>query len=148
VPALADKTSSGSQSVRDRLLQHAGNPCAAACHTLTDPIGLAFENFDAVGRFRTVDAGFLVDPSGKLKDGTSFRDAKELASILANDPRYPQCFTSKVFTYAVGRSPQDYDACTIEKLYTEFSQQGNHVADLFTSVAQSDAFTMRRGEGP
>jgi hypothetical protein len=104
VPALADKTSTGSQSVRDRLLQHAGNPCAAACHTLTDPIGLAFENFDAVGRFRTVDAGFAVDPSGKLKDGTTFRDAKDLVGILANDPRYPRCFTSKTTTRARSRS--------------------------------------------
>jgi Protein of unknown function (DUF1592)/Protein of unknown function (DUF1588)/Protein of unknown function (DUF1587)/Protein of unknown function (DUF1585)/Protein of unknown function (DUF1595) len=145
VPALADKTSTGSLSVRDRLLQHANSPCASACHKLTDPIGLAFENFDAVGRFRTTDAGFAVDPSGTL-DGATFRDAKELAGILAKDPRYPRCFTSKVFSYAVGRSPQDYDACTIEKLYTEFAQQGNHVVDLFTSVAQSDAFTMRRGD--
>jgi hypothetical protein len=148
VPALVEKTSSGSQSVRDRLLQHASNPCAAACHTLTDPIGLAFENFDGVGRFRTTDAGFVVDPSGKLKDGTTFRDAKDLAGILAGDARYSTCFTSKVFAYAVGRAQQDYDTCSIEKLTTDFNQQGNHVVDLITSIAQSDAFTMRRGEGP
>jgi hypothetical protein len=148
VPALAEKTATGSQSVRDRLLQHASNPCAAACHTLTDPIGLAFENFDGVGRYRTTDAGFAVDPSGKLKDGTTFRDAKELAGILANDARYPACLTSKIFAYAVGRTPQDGDTCTIEKLTTDFTKQGNHVVDLITSVAQSDAFTMRRGEGP
>jgi hypothetical protein len=148
VPALVDKTTSGSQSVRERLLQHAANPCAAACHTLTDPIGLAFENFDGVGRYRTTDAGFPVDSSGKLKDGTTFRDAKELVGIIANDPRYPRCFTSKVFAYAIGRVPEDSDACMIDELSSGFSRQGNHVVDLLTSVATSDAFTMRRGEGP
>jgi hypothetical protein len=148
VPPLAEKTATGSQSVRDRLLQHASNPCAAACHTLTDPIGLAFENFDAVGRFRTTDAGFTVDPSGKLKDGTTFRDAKELAGILANDARYPRCLTSKVFAYAIGRTPQDSDTCSIDKLSGDFAEQGYHMLDLLTSVATSDAFTMRRGEGP
>src|SRR6185312_16746477 len=69
VPALKDNTVDGNLSVRKRLAEHRTNPTCAGCHNLMDPVGLSLEKFDAVGRWRTAEAGVEIDGSGGLPDG-------------------------------------------------------------------------------
>ena len=84
VPALSDrKTQAKVQTMRERMAQHRANPVCASCHSMIDPAGFALENFDAIGRWRTVDESFnTIDASGALPDGTSFNGVAELRAAL------------------------------------------------------------------
>ena len=91
------------QTLRERVTQHLTDPTCAGCHKLTDPIGLGLENFDAIGSWRTLDHGAMIDPSGEL-DGTPFETPQELALAIARHPNFAPCFTRKLSAYALGRS--------------------------------------------
>src|SRR5205814_7525247 len=86
VPALKDSTVDGNLSVRRRLAEHRSNATCAACHNLMDPLGLSLENFDAVGRWRTVEGGTAIDASGSLPDGSPFADVHGLEQALLKRP--------------------------------------------------------------
>ena len=89
IPALEDNTVDGSLSVRDRLAEHRDNPACASCHNLMDPVGLSLENFDAVGRWRSVEEGVPIDASGDLPDGSKFADVSGLEQALLRRPEMP-----------------------------------------------------------
>src|SRR5258705_10954123 len=72
IPALKDNTVSASLSVRERLSEHRANAVCASCHNLMDPVGFSLENFDVLGRWRTVEEGKPIDSSGGLPDGSKF----------------------------------------------------------------------------
>ena len=82
MPALKDNTVSSTLSVRERLAEHRANAACASCHNLMDPVGFALENFDAVGRWRTVEEGKPIDSTGGLPDGSTF-DGRERAGAGA-----------------------------------------------------------------
>ena len=88
VPALADgRTQAKVQTMRERMAQHRANPVCATCHSMIDPAGFALENFDAIGRWRTVDESFNpIDASGALPDGTKFNGVRELRAALVQPP--------------------------------------------------------------
>ena len=83
VPALKDNTVDGSLSVRERLAEHRSNPACAGCHNLMDPVGLSLENFDAVGRWRTLEDGAPIDASGGFPTAAAFADVDGLRSGAA-----------------------------------------------------------------
>ena len=88
VPGLPENGEDGEpQTVRERLAQHRRNPVCASCHAPMDPLGFALENFDAVGEWRTHDAGYPVDASGVLADGTSFDGAGRAQGDAGRPPR-------------------------------------------------------------
>ena len=88
VPALDDvKTVKRNAPVRERLAEHRKNPTCAGCHRLTDPVGFALENYDAVGRWRTLESGEPIDASGTLFDGTTFRGVEGLQKAILEPPR-------------------------------------------------------------
>ena len=95
------------KSVRERMEQHRRNPACASCHRMIDPAGLALENFDAVGAWRTRDGGTRgtpVDASGQLVDGTRINGVVELRQALLREPEtFVGTLTEKLLTYALGR---------------------------------------------
>lgn len=134
-------------SLRQRFEAHRAMPRCASCHALMDPLGFAFEHFDAVGAWRERDEGFAIDTTGTLPGTmTNFDGATDLATHLAQDPRFPRCVTRQWFTYALGRGPEPYDDAGIEALSHDWSAAGMRLRDLVLRIATSESFTQRRGE--
>lgn len=134
-------------SLRQRFEAHRAEPRCATCHALMDPIGFAFEHFDAVGAWRERDEGFAIDTTGTLPGtGAAFDGATALATLLARDARYPRCVTRQWFTYALGRGPEAYDDDDLDTISHDWSAAGMRLRDLVVRIATSEAFTQRRGE--
>lgn len=135
-------------STRERLRQHEADPSCSGCHQLLDPIGLAFENFDAVGRYRADDGGKPVDASGELRgtrdaNGT-IRGVRALGARLAQSKEVEECMTRQWFRFAIGRFEQKVDACAVQKLNDAFSRAGGSLHALPRALVESDAFLYRR----
>jgi hypothetical protein len=114
-----------------------------------DPIGFALENFDAIGRFRTQDGEFPIDPSGELPDGSTFRDYQELKQILGQKrDAVTRCLTEKLLIYALGRGLEYYDAPTVERIGKTLAAQEYRFSTLVVEIVGSEPFRMRRGELP
>jgi Protein of unknown function (DUF1592)/Protein of unknown function (DUF1588)/Protein of unknown function (DUF1585)/Protein of unknown function (DUF1595)/Protein of unknown function (DUF1587) len=138
---------SGSENVRVRLEKHRTNPACAACHQTLDPMGLGLERFDGIGHYReTYGNGDPIAPDGVLPDGTTFSGARELSQLLAKDSRFPPCVASKMFTYALGREIENFDAVAIQDLIGKWTARGVTFRNLMKEVVLSDAFRLRRGE--
>ncbi len=143
VPALAEKVAAG--TVRQRMEEHRKNPVCASCHSQMDPIGFSLENFDALGRWRTHDDGVPIDATGTLPDGTAIDGPVDLANAIKKDPRFADCVTKKLYSYALGRSPRGYDAERLTALSRAFVAGKFKTRDLIRNIVRSDAFRMRRG---
>lgn len=131
-------------TARDRLTEHRENPACAHCHTLMDPIGLAFENFDGIGAFRTTENDATIDPSGDL-DGIPFADAAGLGEALANHPRLAPCFVRNLYRYMSGHLEVPGEEATLTRLTEDFENDGQLVRALLIEVVTSDGFR-RAGE--
>jgi hypothetical protein len=131
---------------RARLEQHRSDPSCAACHALFDPLGFAFENFDAVGRFRDTDQGVAVDATGTLTgtdvDGP-FNGIAELASQAAASELVASCTVTQWFRYAYGRQDSAADACSLSQLNSAFRASSLKIPELIVALTQSDAFLYR-----
>jgi hypothetical protein len=109
-----------------------------------DPIGLALENFDAVGRWRTEDSGFPVDVSGELVDGTPVNGVDDLRdAILARPDAFAQALTQKLLSYAVGRGIHYDDMPAVRAIARAAAENDYRFSSLVLSIAQSDPFRMR-----
>lgn len=150
---VADKDTT--LSVREQAAIHRADPGCAACHKFMDPIGLGFESFDAVGRYRTLEAGKAIDSSGELfatdVDG-AFDGPTQLAQKLASSQQVSSCFARQWFRYAYARDEaQDVDACSIATLETSLKDSGGNIPELLFTLTQTDAFmyrTVAEGEKP
>jgi hypothetical protein len=135
---------------RQALERHRADPKCISCHQMMDPIGLGLENYDAVGIYRTTDAGLPIDAAGALPDGATFAGAKELSARLAESPDFARCAARKLYTYALGRAPQEVaghlDGPTLEALTKSLIDSGYSFNDLIARIVQSPTFTERRGE--
>lgn len=135
-------------SMREQMDMHRANPICASCHARMDPIGFALENYDAVGRWRTKDAGAVIDASGKLPDGTKFTGPNELKKILltANRDEFVATVTEKLLTYALGRGLEHYDSPTVRSIMRETAPDNYRLPSLISAIVKSTPFQMRRGE--
>ncbi len=136
-------------SRKERLASHRVNPICASCHNLMDPLGLALEQYDGVGKFRTTDSGVTIDPSGQLADATPITDAVSLQRALAEKPAIAACVAEHVFTYALGRAPRDtspFDSATIGDLSKAFNDAGQLFPQLIRAVISSEVFSQREDE--
>jgi hypothetical protein len=137
----------GKRTQRERMSAHSEDPSCAGCHTMMDPLGLAFERYDGIGRYRTMDVGQTLDVGGRLTgaepEGAPFRDAVELMGLLARSPVVSRCFVSTAFRYAHGRAPGGLDACTIERLAARFDGAGGDMIDLAVALVTDDSFFLR-----
>jgi hypothetical protein len=148
VPALSDqKTQAKMKTMRERMAQHRSNAGCASCHTMIDPAGFALENFDAIGRWRTVDDSFNpIDPSGALPDGSAFKSFAEFRAALASRPeRFAYTFTEKLLTYALGRGLEDYDMPAVRKILADTVPDGYRVQSIILGIVNSYPFRYRNG---
>ena len=144
VPDLEENEPGGAaRSVRERLAEHRENPVCANCHDVMDPIGLGLENFDAVGRWRTKEAGGDVDPSGRLADGTLVDGAVSLREALVSEPeQFVGVFTEKLFTYALGRGLEYYDMPAVRAIVRQAAAEDYRFSALVRAILTSDQFRM------
>lgn len=151
VPALNDRrTQAKVKTVRERLAQHRANAVCATCHSMIDPTGFALENFDAIGRWRTVDESYNpIDATGQLPDGSSFNGVKELRTSLAARPdRFAHTVAEKLMTYALGRGVEAYDMPAIRTIMRDTATSGYRMQDLILGIVQSYPFQYRRMPSP
>jgi hypothetical protein len=146
VPALVDeRTQAKLRTIRERMAQHRANASCAACHALIDPAGFALENFDAIGRWRTVDESFnTIDAKGTLPDGTAFDGVAELRTALVRRPeRFVTTLVERLLTYALGRGLEHYDMPVVRRIVRESAADGYRFHSIVTGIARSDPFQMR-----
>jgi hypothetical protein len=139
----------GSENVKERLERHRADPACAACHRILDPIGLGLERFDGIGRYReTYGNGDAIDPAGMLPDGTAFAGPEQLGQLIGQDPRFTACVAKKLYTYALGRDVEAFDARSLEYLQGDWTSRGLTLRSLMKEIVLSDSFRFRRGEAP
>jgi hypothetical protein len=146
VATLEDSQNNAAEidNVRERLEQHRKDPSCAGCHARLDPIGLGLETFDGIGAARTkYPNGDAIDTQGELPDGTTFDGPVALSDVLSSDPRFRQCVSRKLLTYALGRS-----MASEPMLIDTVSDQATTFRQLLEAVVLSDAFRAQRGEAP
>jgi Protein of unknown function (DUF1585)/Protein of unknown function (DUF1588) len=126
--------------------QHRANAVCAACHGRMDPIGFALENYDAVGQWRTSDAGERIDASGKLPDGTQFEGPAGLRRLLLTKYRedFVRTATEKLLTYALGRGVEYDDYPAIRSINREAARGNYRISSWILAIVNSTPFRMRR----
>jgi hypothetical protein len=146
VPALEEKSKGTGKALtmREAMAQHRASPSCSGCHARMDPIGLALENFDAVGRWRTEFAGTPIDPSGVLPDGSKFNGVDGLLEAMTRDPgRFTAVVAEKLLTYALGRGLEYYDAPAVRAITREAAAGGYRFSALMLGIVKSTPFQMR-----
>jgi hypothetical protein len=146
VPDLEAKPSGKVLSMRERMVAHRANPVCASCHALMDPLGLALENFDGVGRWRaSSEANTPIDASGSLPDGTAFEGPAGLKrALLSRSADFATTVTERLLTYALGRGLEAFDAPTVRRIVREAAPNDYRLSALLRGVVTSHAFQMRR----
>ena len=129
----------GPKTMREKLEPHRADPACSGCHNITDPLGLALEHFDTIGRFRATDQGLTIDASGEL-DGKYFADGAELAGLLREHPVVAACLVRKLYTYAGGRLPLAREADTLAEIEDELTLSGNRFDKLLIDLVTHDDF--------
>jgi hypothetical protein len=149
VPALKETTQAGKAlTMREAMAQHRANPACASCHARMDPLGFAFENFDAIGRWRTTSAGSAVDASGALPDGTKFDGVPGLLQLLLQHrDQFVGTFTERLLTYAIGRGLEHYDAPAVRGIVRGAAPGNFRFASIVTGIVASTPFQMRAASG-
>lgn len=146
VPELEPAGESGMVlSMRERMEQHRANPVCASCHRMMDPLGLALENFDAVGRWRPqMPGGGVIDAAGTMPDGTEFDGPAELRELLVQNPEMlATVVTEKLLTYALGRGIEYYDVPAVRRITRSVAEKDYGLASLVVEVVNSVPFQMR-----
>ena len=136
-------------TMRELMEVHRKKALCASCHERMDPIGLALENFNALGQWRDEEEGVVIDSAGKLVTGEKFTNVMELKTILATSRKqdFYRCLTEKMLTYAIGRGVEYYDAPTVDAIMAQLVKEGGGMKDLIYAITGSVPFQKRRGDG-
>jgi cytochrome c551/c552 len=150
VPPLKENTTGAvATSVRERMEEHRGNPVCAGCHKIMDPIGLALENFDGVGHWRTADSGVPIDVSGQLVDGTKLEGVASLRDALLGRPEaFIGTITGKLLMYGLGRETKYYDMPVVRAVMRAAAPDRYRLSELILGIVKSAPFQMRVKEAP
>lgn len=148
IPSLEEsETAADGQriSLRAALAVHRESSLCSSCHNRMDPLGLALENFDPLGRERSDQS---IDVSGELVTGESFETLNELKQILANEHKREiyQCISEKMLTFALGRSLEYYDVPTVDQIVKRVEENDGSGSELLLAVIDSVAFQRMRHE--
>ena len=147
VPPLDEQGVGTTASLRKQMESHRTNAICASCHNRMDPLGFALENYDAIGKWRTMDGDFPVDSSGVLPGGKKFSSPAEMRQILSERmPEFSRALTEKMLIYALGRGLQRYDRPTVRDITTRLAASGYGLQTLVHEVVRSLPFHSRRGE--
>ncbi|WP_093222961.1 DUF1592 domain-containing protein [Sphingomonas sp. NFR15] len=145
VPALQETHDGRKLTAREQLELHRANPACASCHVKMDPIGFALENFDAVGGWRTQDAGQIIDAAAVLPDGTKFAGFDGLQTILlARKDEFADAFTRRLLTYALARGLVAQDMPTVRKIAASAAADDYRIQTILKGIATSAPFTLRK----
>jgi hypothetical protein len=135
-------------TTRERFLAHRKDPSCNVCHNIIDNAGLGFENYDAIGLFRTMENGKAIDASGQLL-GTDvsapFDGAVEMSRRLVESRQVEACMVSHWFNFGLGRDQTPADACTAATLARLFADAGGDLRQLLLALTQTDAFFFKGG---
>ena len=145
VPPLDAKPGVVTRTIRERMAAHRAPGCVT-CHQLIDPLGFALEGFDAVGAWRTHEAGAPVDASSRLADGRAINGVAELRAALTARPEdFTQTLTEKLMIYALGRGLQDYDMPVVRGIVKDARARNNSFSAIVLGIIRSTPFQMRAG---
>lgn len=148
VPALKAEHDGRKLTARQQLELHRANPACASCHVRMDPLGFALENFDAVGAWRTADAGQVIDAGAVLADGTQFAGFTGLQQILLDRrEEFARAFTERLMTYALARGVGPQDMPAVRAIAKQAAADGYRVQTIIRGIVTSPGFTMRRLPG-
>jgi hypothetical protein len=144
VPSLKEAGQDGQpRSLRDRMEQHRSSPACAGCHQRMDPLGFALENFDALGKWRTVADGERVNASASLQDGTTFEGITGLRNLLVkHKDDYVRTVAEKLLAYGVGRGIEYYDLPAVRKIARESAAGDYRWSSLVLGIVRSAPFSM------
>ena len=133
-------------TMREVMEVHRAQALCAACHNRMDPLGLAFENYNAMGIWRATEKQQPIDASGKLVTGRTFKDARELKAILKSEYKLDiyRCLTEKMMTYALGRGPEYQDVETVDQVVEKVEREGGRFSSILTGLIESSPFQKRR----
>jgi len=133
-------------TMKERMALHRTLPQCQGCHLLMDPLGLALENYDPIGRWRTREvSGAPVDATGDLPDGTVLAGAEQMRRFVKDDPKLPACLTEHLLTYALGRGLSEDEQCAVREIAATAEASGGRLSDYVLGIVLNDFFTSRRG---
>ncbi|MEO6080308.1 MAG: DUF1592 domain-containing protein [Steroidobacteraceae bacterium] len=149
IPALEEtklKDATHEPSLRETMAQHREDALCASCHNRMDPLGLALENFNALGQWREEEFKQKIDPSGHLATGETFTDIRDLKRILAEHHKteFYRCLTEKLLTYALGRGTEYYDVPAVDKIVANLEKNHGAFSTLLMGVIESVPFQQQR----
>jgi hypothetical protein len=150
VPPLDDKQVRMSNlTLREQFAQHRSNASCAGCHAFLDPMGFAFENYDAIGRWRDQEKNHPIDASGTLVRGQQFKDLSELRTILARDmaDNFTRNLAENLLTYALGRGLSYSDKPAVQEIAVRTKASGYKFQDMILAVCESVPFQKMRTDG-
>lgn len=152
IPALRNTNDEGKVlNMRQQMEQHRANPVCASCHKVMDPLGFALENYDAIGKWRTVDAASNspIDATGTLPDGTPFEGMAQLREVLIENRYEDFLLTSieKLLTYALGRGVDYRDAPIMRSIMEKSAEDDYRLSSMIQAIVESTPFQMRRASG-
>lgn len=147
VPELAEGDKAQlTGSLRQRMEQHRANPACANCHAKMDPLGFAFENYNAIGGFRQKDGDFPIEAGGTLPGGKTFQGPVELKTILLEQrSKIGRNLAEKLLIYGLGRGLEHYDRRPIARIQEALEKNDYRFSTLIVEIVRSDPFRMRRG---
>jgi hypothetical protein len=133
-------------TLRETLKVHRSDALCNSCHNRMDPLGLAFENFNALGRWRDKELNQPIESGGQLLTGESFKDVRELKRVLVNERRldFYRCVTEKMLIYALGRGLEPYDLHTVDDIVSKLEVSKGRLSVLIGGIIDSPAFQRRR----
>lgn len=136
-------------TMREMMVRHREDPLCKSCHARMDPIGLALENYNALGLWRDQEGGKPIDTSGVLVTGEKFSTAQDLREVLATGRQtdFLRCLTEKMLTYAIGRGVEYFDAPTIDRIVADAGKSGGSLQEIVKGIVRSAPFQKRRGDG-
>jgi hypothetical protein len=146
VPDLPERGEGGRQAtVRERMEQHRKNPSCSVCHAPMDPLGLALENYDAIGVWRTTESASSIDSSGTLPGGRLFQGPSGLRTVLLERrEQFARTVTEKLLTYSLGRALGYRDRPSVREIVRGASQDDYRWSALILGIVESPLFRMRR----
>lgn len=145
IPALKTKKAGKPLNAREQMALHSEDPACASCHVKMDPLGLALENFDAIGGFRLTDANQLIDASAVMPDGTEFEGVLGLQRLLLDrKDQFASAFTQRLMTYALGRGLEAYDQPKVRKIIKTAKADNYQIRSIILGIVTSQPFNYRR----
>jgi hypothetical protein len=147
VPPIEEDAVGTTASLRQQLEKHRADAMCASCHNRMDVLGFALENYDGIGKWRTMDGKFPVDSSGTFPNGKSFTSPAGMRALLTEDlTEFSRCLTEKMLTYSLGRGLERFDRRTVDGITKKLGASGYRFQTLITETIQSLPFQSRRGE--